>query len=701
MTDLDSDYPDISYDNFNADLDYFVFKVFYNMLKYNNNGYGDGAIAESILEYPGFSGHKVLDNIWKIKNDYEKSRKRGGEKRINHIFFCDYIKSQNINEFRRDILELHPSISGEWQISQNAKVLSSLLDLSKIEEIILCLALKLCDKNASYQLRETFSTFTATGENKEVTTLYSKLLDVSSSEIEPVTEGFLVRSKILILDGKVNGLYCINPEFTKIFVNTKLTHENIADVLFPSNLSTKLNINNYSHLQKEIEITEAIINQGLESKDRGTNIMFWGLPGTGKTELALVLAQKNNWNLRVIGDISEGEDSEKSRAQRLASLKIALKLYANDKSTVLLFDEMEDIFKDDKNEEYSKAFINRIIETTKIPIIWTTNNLTKLGAATLRRMVYNISFQVPPAKARKQIWKNYLDQYNLTLDSDIVDEFALNYDMVPALISNAVKISSLTKCSSDKIPELLTKLDTLVNYGEERKFDQCKPASTPYDASCANTDIDLDVLVQRLIDADSNFSLCLYGPPGTGKSEFGRHLAKKLNKKILFKRASDLQSSYVGECEKNIAHAFNVASEEEMVFIIDEGDSFLRSREGASRSWEVSQVNEMLSQMESHDQPFIITTNMMDELDGAALRRFTFKVRFDFMKPAQVNKLFQSYFGGPAPSSLLKNDILAPGDFANVKKKAKILKITDLNEIAKMLEEECDLKPQKTKKFGF
>jgi SpoVK/Ycf46/Vps4 family AAA+-type ATPase len=382
-----------------------------------------------------------------------------------------------------------------------------------------------------------------------------------------------------------------------------------------------------------------------------------------------------------------------------------MKLYATDLNTVLLFDEMEDIFRSDKggasDESYSKAFINRIIETSKIPIIWTTNDLVKLGSATLRRMVYNISFQIPPARARKKIWDNYLNQYNLVIDEEIVENFALNYDMVPSLINNAVKITALTKCDTNHIPELLTKLDTLVNYGEERTFGGHKPSLTPYDASCANTDLDLNDLTSKLIDANPNFSLCLYGPPGTGKSEFGRHLAKKLGKKVLFKRASDLVSMWLGETEKNIAAAFKESSEEEMVFVIDEGDSFLRSREGAERSWEVSQVNEMLSQMEKHDQPFIITTNMIANLDSAALRRFTFKLEFKFMRPDQVAKLFKSYFGGDAPSWLMKNDILAPGDFANVKRKATILKITDLNEIAKMVDEECHLKPQKTKSIGF
>lgn len=316
-------------------------------------------------------------------------------------------------------------------------------------------------------------------------------------------------------------------------------------------------------------------------------------------------------------------------------------------------------------------------------------------------MVYNIGFQIPPRSARKVIWKSYATRYDVKLADELIDQLASTFPTVPALIGNAVKITQMTGLSNEEIPEVLKSLDTLMNYGEERRFDKISTHDTPYDLSCANANLNLITLSDRLLTAKPNFTLCLYGPPGTGKSEFGRYLAKKMGKAVLFKRASDLQSMWVGQTEKNIAAAFKEAAEEEMVLIIDEGDSFLRSRESAERSYEVSQVNEMLSQMEDHSQPFIITTNLFKELDQASLRRFTFKVAFDFMKPEQSAKLFELYFKVDPPKHIMKNDLLTPGDFANVLKKTTILNISNSKEIYQMLEEECDLKPQKVKLIGF
>src|SRR5690625_6861136 len=76
--------------------------------------------------------------------------------------------------------------------------------------------------------------------------------------------------------------------------------------------------------------------------------------------------------------------------------------------------------------------------------------------------------------------------------------------------------------------------------------------------------------------------------------------------------------------------------------MIDEVDSFLSDRRGASRSWEVSIVNEMLTQMENFDGTFISTTNRMNDLDQAVLRRFDLKAKFDFLGEQQVYRAFSA-----------------------------------------------------------
>jgi SpoVK/Ycf46/Vps4 family AAA+-type ATPase len=193
----------------------------------------------------------------------------------------------------------------------------------------------------------------------------------------------------------------------------------------------------------------------------------------------------------------------------------------------------------------------------------------------------------------------------------------------------------------------------------------------------------------------------LYGIPGSGKSAYARHLADELKMKVLHKRASDLISMWVGGSEKNIADAFAEARKKKMLLVIDEADSFLQDRRNAQRSWEVTQVNEMLTQMESHPLPFVCTTNLMDNLDQASLRRFTFKVKYDYLTPPQVKSAFQHFFGSEPAVPLSDLTCLSPGDFVVVAKKMKIMNISDHKKLTAMLRQEQEVKDVKTNFIGF
>lgn len=80
---------------------------------------------------------------------------------------------------------------------------------------------------------------------------------------------------------------------------------------------------------------------------------------------------------------------------------------------------------------------------------------------------------------------------------------------------------------------------------------------------------------------------------------------------------------YVGETEKNIRNAFFEAGREGSILFLDEIDGLPRTRAGAERGREVSQVNEILRQMEEFGGVLACATNFADNLDAAALRRFT------------------------------------------------------------------------------
>jgi transitional endoplasmic reticulum ATPase len=674
---------------------HFYNKIFYNLVrKWEGRGFQDTVIQN------GMSRNIMMDDplskqwcdlINQRRTEWVETLPEDKKEYAGYASLKTYMSKEDMAKVAATMAEAHPYLLEPFELTSNTKALADLLDLNEYEAVVLDLAIRY-RQSVEWSYTHTFDVLGLRPDMKEISKRYNILLDIPIEEMEKMEKGFLFRTGLLT-ELESSKFHIIASELREALCSNNFSLETLEEKLFPSNVSSTLSLDSYPHLSKEIDRTVRIINTSLESGNKGTNVMFWGLPGTGKTELALALAKQNNWNLHIVGDISENDDGEKSRAQRLTSLKLALKLFKKDPKAVILFDEMEDLFKVDNNATFSKAFINRIIETTTVPIIWTTNSVMAMGNACLRRMVYNIHFEVPPVEARKLMWATAAEKYNVNLTEEMVESFGNSFDIVPALINNSMKISGMANLQGDDISEVIISLDRLMNFGETRKFNEVGMKDTPYDVSCANTDLDLDKFTERLKSADPSFSLCLYGAPGTGKSEYGRYLAKQLGKQVLYKRASDLQSMWLGECEKNIAKAFKEAREGGKVLIIDEGDSFLQDRSKAQRSWEISQVNEMLSQMENHTQPFIITTNLMENLDAASLRRFTFKMKFDFMRPDQSVQLFEKYFKLPAPARIQRFDNLAPGDFATVTKKVKILGIESPEEILDLIEDELKVKP--------
>ena len=141
---------------------------------------------------------------------------------------------------------------------------------------------------------------------------------------------------------------------------------------------------------------------------------------------------------------------------------------------------------------------------------------------------------------------------------------------------------------------------------------------------------------------------------------------------VLHKRASDLLSMFVGGTEQQIADAFAEAREAQAFLVFDEADSLLLERADAVRSWEISQVNEMLTWMDSHALPFACTTNLLERLDRASLRRFLVKLRFGWLTPEQARHAFQQFFGLAAPAGLERLRTLTPADFALVRRRAAV-----------------------------
>ena len=480
--------------------------------------------------------------------------------------------------------------------------------------------------------------------------------------------------------------------------NTLKSKSSIMKKLIGTSKKTVLTNSDFIFFKKEQELIQNILQVACKNKTKGINILLYGGVGTGKTEFAKLVAQNTKINMYEI-DFPISKKQQESRYLRVQDLFSKQEILSRVENSCVLFDEAEDIMNNFTSS--TKAYLNNLLENINVPTIWTTNNIYSVDPAFLRRMTYTLEFRTLTEEERLVVWNNLLKKNKFKVSKSKIIELNRDFNIAPSLISNAIKTTKLINGSEDDFETFIENVAKVVykkkNVKNEKEF-----IFKGYNENLVNTDLDTKKLTQRIKNCRKlNFSLCLYGEPGTGKSLYARYLAKQLGLEVVFKRASDLISPYVGETEQNIAEAFAEAKSKKAMLIFDEADSFLQNRNNAVNSWEVSQVNEMLTWMESHEYPFVCTTNLLETLDEASLRRFTFKIRFDFFTKEQVNEAIKHFFNIENPDINIKG--LTAGDFATVKKKADFLGISDINEITNMLYEEVKLKQSKELKsrIGF
>ena len=178
---------------------------------------------------------------------------------------------------------------------------------------------------------------------------------------------------------------------------------------------------------------------------------------------------------------------------------------------------------------------------------------------------------------------------------------------------------------------------------------------------------------------------------------------------LTFKEISygKISSCYVGETEKRLAEAFEEASKEGALLFIDEADSLISDRRNANHSWETTQINEFLIQLENCKCLVVCSTNFQGKLDAASNRRFHFHLRFDYLKKNGILKMAQNFFPEFEQErwgELCNLECLAPGDFYAVHKRLQWLPKSELSVslVTKELREVAFAKePYGNRRIGF
>lgn len=456
------------------------------------------------------------------------------------------------------------------------------------------------------------------------------------------------------------------------------------------------------------------------AKEPGVNLLLYGDASLEKRQLLhdiVTGSARTPWRMRRFDDVPRDV---------LPSLTfVAFQLLAaRDPSAVLVIERpsevlhtapsefFRDIFGIELLDDESLSFDENLLSTNLIAAVWLTSNITALPDDTIARFVFHAPLKKAAREAQALAIRKRLKK--LSLSKTAIDQIMTLDGVSSAQLESAVKTSRLLDATTQsERDQAIVQAIRRSQLALSRDLTQAlKPSVTRYSLDYLNTSGRFSP--QQILSSfrrRPKGSVLLYGPPGTGKTQFTEYLASELDLPLVSKSASTLLSKWLGDSEKNIAAAFEEAAAEDAILFFDEGDSFLRSRERAVRSWEVTQTNELLQRMERFDGIVIVATNLFRDLDPAALRRFTFKIEFRDLDATQRWNMFIAEAGLTDTAAsldpklqedwerrLLFMRFLTPGDFATVKRQCLVLDtVLTPEEWLDQLEIECQIKNSGTR----
>lgn len=642
---------------------------------------------------------------------------------------CDFLGFENFEDFAegRTLSQIRTeleTILSTWEgglisacqfpqaLESNLRALADVVGLNRIEINLLGLAVLIHTENI---LDAGCSLLGNNLSGYNIERILAPMLGLAPEQVAHALQRSekLATSGLLSID--ISGQYGLSPLIdllTPTFASRMLVLQadirKIVEGFVRPMSPTELSGQDYLHVKTNLDICRALLTRAFEARTPGINILVYGKPGTGKTEFTRVLASELNCQLMEISPTNLA-GAPVAPIRRVRNYRIAQAFFQH-APAVILFDECEEVLAhtsphdpgDDETNVPRKSWINKVLETNSVPTIWISNSIRGFDEAYLRR--FSLCFEMPmPSQEQRQ--KMLAKAFNGAVSSRAQTTMARHKDTTPALLAQTAKVLETISDGMSEPERDGLAIHLMNNTLKAQHKSEIMPAAqvslieSGFEPSWANSEVDLAALHDSLIQSRSG-RLCLYGPPGTGKTAFGQWLAQAMDVPHFVVKASELLSPYLGETEQNMARAFESARQQKALLQFDEVDSFLQDRQKASKQWEITQVNEMLTQMENFQGVFIASTNLFENLDEASLRRFDMAIKFDFLKPESAWQMFAKtceMLGVPSNDHSLESRIkalhqLTPGDFEQVLRRSRLLRPQEATQVLRALESAVALK---------
>jgi SpoVK/Ycf46/Vps4 family AAA+-type ATPase len=453
-------------------------------------------------------------------------------------------------------------------------------------------------------------------------------------------------------------------------------------------------------LKKAYDIADSsFLHKHPKDEAVGLNVMFYGSPRLDKVGFVIELLKK----LSIRGMKIKTRDAKSSDIPSITYIaQQHVKYLSDDCSPIILVVEkseqaltrsrntpswMLDMFGEagvdgEKKEDMSSDEL--LLIKNPVPTIWLVNSPSQITPENVGKFLFHVELKGGSRADRREEVQKVVSEigFGTEIATKLSKYLELNVEQVK---SAARTVSMLSKEGVEGENSLFHLIGNSQRALDREKMEDLRDSVTKYSLEYLNLggNMPIDKIIHALKRKTAG-TMCLYGPPGTGKTQLAEYIATELDKPLLIKPASELLNMYLGETEKNIAKMFEEARSEGAILLLDEADSFLRDRADATKSWEITQVNELLQRMERFTGLFICATNLFKSLDAAALRRFTFKLEFKALTGEQRWKMLvnearlnvdaltdEDLHGIKMELGMIKH--LTPGDFATVRRQSNLL----------------------------
>jgi hypothetical protein len=291
-----------------------------------------------------------------------------------------------------------------------------------------------------------------------------------------------------------------------------------------------------------------------------------------------------------------------------------------------------------------------------------------------RRAAPRIHVETPGAAEQQRLWSAALGDRARRLNGDVerlVAQFDLGADQIAAC-------AQLTADTGAAAEELWEACRVLARGGLERLAQRIRPGASraqlvlPRAQHDTLTQIAAQVRQRTRVYQTWGFaaregrglgiSALFSGASGTGKTMAAEVLAGELGLDLYRIDLSSVVSKYIGETEKNLRRVFDAAESSGAILLFDEADALFGKRSEVRDShdrYANIEVSYLLQRMESYRGLAILTTNRMEALDTAFLRRIRFIVNFPFPDTDQRARIWRSIFPTQTPTRNLDVERLA------------------------------------------